>query len=238
MKHEAKTADPLGAAQSEETRPADASAVSGRFAAGADPVKRGQILDGAKRVFMKMGYDAASMNDVTREAGVSKGTIYVYFQSKEELFAALIERAKGLFAESIRELLAQSPEPVEGLRRFGHAFARQIFDSEMIPAMRILLGVVDRMPTLCQRFFAGSPTNARSVLKQYLDTHVAAGFFYIDDTELAASQYIELTVGSFFKGKLFNDISERPSDEEVSRVIESGLALFLAGYRRRHPTAD
>ena len=33
------------------------------------------------------------MNDVTREAGVSKGTIYVYFQSKEELFAALIERA-------------------------------------------------------------------------------------------------------------------------------------------------
>lgn len=208
-------------------------AAVGRFAAGADPVKRGQILDGAKRVFMKMGYDAASMNDVTREAGVSKGTIYVYFQSKEELFAALIERAKGLFTESIRELLAQSPEPVDGLRRFGHAFARQIFDSEMIPAMRILLGVVDRMPTLCQRFFAGSPTNARSVLKNYLDKHVEAGVFYIDDTTLAASQFIELTVGSFFKGMLFNDFEERPSDAEISRIIESGLAVFLAAYGRR-----
>lgn len=238
MRDEAEAEIPADAAGTDLTKPADASAVAVRFAAGADPVKRGQILDGAKRVFMKMGYDAASMNDVTREAGVSKGTIYVYFQSKEELFAALIERAKGLFAESIRELLAQSPEPVEGLRRFGHAFARQIFDSEMIPAMRILLGVIDRMPSLCQRFFAGSPTNARTVLKAYLDKHVEAGFFYIEDTELAASQYIELTVGSFFKGKLFNDIRERPSDEEVSRVIESGLAIFLAGYKRRHTTAE
>eukprot|EP01032_Pedospumella_encystans_P027055 gene27055-30587_t len=97
----------------------------GRFAAGSDPVKRGQILDGAHRVFMKMGYDAASMNDVTREAGVSKGTIYVYFQSKEELFAALIERAKGLFTESVRELLSRHPDPEEGLRLFAHAFVDQ-----------------------------------------------------------------------------------------------------------------
>ena len=74
----------------------------GRFAAGADPVKRGQILDGAKRVFMKLGYDAASMNDVTREAGVSKGTIYVYFQSKEDLFGALVEREKSAFDAAIR----------------------------------------------------------------------------------------------------------------------------------------
>lgn len=58
---------------------ADAVTASGRFAAGEDPAKRRQILDGAKRVFMRMGFDAASMNDVTREAGVSKGTLYVYF---------------------------------------------------------------------------------------------------------------------------------------------------------------
>lgn len=47
-------------------------AAGGRFAAGEDPAKRQQILAGAKRVFMKMGFDAASMNDVTREAGVPR----------------------------------------------------------------------------------------------------------------------------------------------------------------------
>ncbi len=48
-----------------------------RLAAGQDPIKRQQILEGAQNVFLRMGFDAASMNDITREAGVSKGTIYV-----------------------------------------------------------------------------------------------------------------------------------------------------------------
>ena len=68
----------------------DALRAAGR-AAGQDPVKRKQIIDGARRVFIDMGFDAASMNDITRAAGVSKGTIYVYFANKEELFEALIE---------------------------------------------------------------------------------------------------------------------------------------------------
>jgi AcrR family transcriptional regulator len=208
----------------------------GRFAAGSDPVKRGQILDGAHRVFMKMGYDAASMNDVTREAGVSKGTIYVYFQSKEELFAALIERAKGLFTESVRELLAQHPDPEEGLRLFAYAFVDQIFNSEMIPAMRILLGVIDRMPSLCQRFFAGSPSNAKSVLNDYLDQQVAAGRLSIEDTSLAAAQFIDLTVGGYFKGKLFNDIPSRPEDSELERVIGGGMKVFFCTYGPKSET--
>ena len=75
----------------------------GRPAAGQDPVKRQQIIDGARRVFIDMGFDAASMNDITREAGVSKGTIYVYFASKEELFEALIEEERGtIFNEHVR----------------------------------------------------------------------------------------------------------------------------------------
>ncbi|TPP06562.1 TetR/AcrR family transcriptional regulator [Rhizobium glycinendophyticum] len=210
--------------------PSSAAVALGRFPAGEDPIKRGQILDGAKRVFMKMGYDAASMNDVTREAGVSKGTIYVYFQSKEELFAALIDRAKGQFTDTVRETLAQSVSAEDGLRRFGQAFANRIFNSEMIASMRILLGVIDRMPLLCQRYLADSPSNARGVLKSFLDRHVADGTLEIADTSLAAKQFIELTGGIFLKGRLFNEIPEEITPEEIHRVIESGLKVFLAAY--------
>ncbi len=72
----------------------------GKVAAGQDPAKRAQILDGAREVFARLGFDAASMNDITREAGVSKSTIYVYFASKEDLFEALVaETRERLFAE-------------------------------------------------------------------------------------------------------------------------------------------
>ena len=179
---------------------------------------------------MKMGYDAASMNDVTREAGVSKGTIYVYFQSKEELFAALIEREKGRFAERMRELLEQSTSAEDGLRRFGLAFAHQVINTDMIPSMRVVLGVIDRMPSLCQRFFAGAPTNAKTVLRAFLQHHAESGQLHIDDCELAARQFIDLAVGSYFRERLFNQLPTDITQAEIERVVDSGLKLFLGAY--------
>ena len=90
-----------------------------RRVAGQDPVKRQQILDGAKRVFLGVGFDAASMNDITREAGVSKGTIYVYFGSKEELFGALIDRERTAIFASLAETLEEGGSIKETLTRFG-----------------------------------------------------------------------------------------------------------------------
>ncbi len=76
-----------------------------RPAAGEDPAMREQILDGAQQVFMQIGYDAASMNDITRAAGVSKGTLYVYFENKEDLFAAIIDRQKCRIMCMLRQIL-------------------------------------------------------------------------------------------------------------------------------------
>src|SRR5215510_14292756 len=51
-----------------------------------DSAKRRQIIEGARQVFLAQGFDGASMGKIAREAGVSKGTLYVYFASKEDLF--------------------------------------------------------------------------------------------------------------------------------------------------------
>ena len=51
--------------------------------------KRRQILDGACKVFLDLGFDGASMGEIARAAGVSKGTLYVYFADKCRLFEAI-----------------------------------------------------------------------------------------------------------------------------------------------------
>src|SRR3978361_1849958 len=56
-----------------------------------DSSKRRQILDGARKVFMDLGFDGASMGEIARAAGVSKGTLYVYFADKSRLFEAIVE---------------------------------------------------------------------------------------------------------------------------------------------------
>ncbi|HMJ97699.1 MAG TPA: helix-turn-helix domain-containing protein, partial [Reyranella sp.] len=55
-------------------------------AAEGDGQKRLQIIDGARAMFLAQGFDGASMGEIARKAGVSKGTLYVYFDSKEDLF--------------------------------------------------------------------------------------------------------------------------------------------------------
>ena len=57
-----------------------------------ETAKRRQIVDGAREVFLARGFDAASMGDIAKAAGVSKGTLYVYFKNKEELFDAFSGR--------------------------------------------------------------------------------------------------------------------------------------------------
>ena len=57
-----------------------------------DSSKRRQILDGASKVFLDLGFDGASMGEIARAAGVSKGTLYVYFADKNRLFEAIVER--------------------------------------------------------------------------------------------------------------------------------------------------
>lgn len=210
----------------------DAPLSAGRFAAGEDPAKRDQILEGAKRVFMTVGFDAASMNDITREAGVSKGTIYVYFQNKDDLFAALMERERLRLGQSMQNILAGIQSAEEGLRRYGIDFALQVTTQETIFAMRTMVAVATRMPKLSGRFFHDDTLNVRNVLERFLERQVANGTLRIDDIRLAARQYIDLTTGSFLKMRLFGDMPMPPPRAEIESVVESGLKVFLAAYGR------
>ncbi|MBP1849022.1 TetR/AcrR family transcriptional regulator [Rhizobium halophytocola] len=205
-----------------------------RFAAGEDPAKREQILDGAQRVFLREGFDAASMNDVTREAGVSKGTIYVYFSNKEDLFAALIERQKGRFTTVLRDVLHDSKTVEEGLTRFAHAFVHQIVGTDMILAMRTVLGVIDRMPGVCRGFLTSSPINARTVLIDFIKLHVEEGNLSVDDPDMAARQFIDISTATYFKMKLFNELPKAPTQKETNYVVECAVKVFMKAYGKEH----
>src|SRR5580658_8185704 len=87
-----------------------------------DSAKRRQIVEGARSIFLAQGFDAASMSDIARAAGVSKGTLYVYFANKEQLFEAIVHEecmfhAEGTFNFDLGD------NDVEGiLTRLGVAF--------------------------------------------------------------------------------------------------------------------
>lgn len=203
----------------------------GRPAAGEDPVKREQILDGALCVFMRMGFDAASMNDITRQAGVSKGTLYVYFKNKEDLFAAIIERQKMRIFGRLQEILERNKPIAEQLHDFGILFASHMLAENPIRGMRMVIGVFDRMPKLANVFLAVGPNSGPVVLANYLQKQLALGNLRdIDDPMMAGRQFTELCLGGLFRLRLFGEMPDPPTDEQVERNVASAIKVFMNTY--------
>ena len=83
--------------------------------------RRERILDAAERCFAHSGFHRTTMHDICKEAGVSPGALYVYFDSKEALIAGISERDRAEFAERF-ETLAGAPDFLEALKALGEAY--------------------------------------------------------------------------------------------------------------------
>lgn len=215
------------------TEDRSAAPQTGRRVAGEDPAKREQILDGAKRVFMEQGFEAASMNDITRAAGVSKGTIYVYFENKEDLFGDMIERERRRITETVRHALDGDQPLDQALHDFGMLFATHMTADQTIRAMRMVIAANHRLPSLCSRFFSASTINPVSVLQAYLDRQIAVGTVACDDTAHAAKQFMELTTVGLFKPRIFGAMEDVPQKDVIEKNVASAIRVFLAAYGAR-----
>ena len=212
------------------------TAAAGRSAAGQDVRKRRQILDGAHRLFMANGFDATSMSDIAREAGVSKGTLYVYFDSKERLFGELVADEKAAQYPAIFALDPNDHDVRAVLTRLGKQFARFITARHVVMAMRTVVAMAERMPELSVEFYDSGPRQCAGRLSQYLEPQVAAGVLAIDDVYLAAAQFLELTQATLVRPLMFG-AKQQPSEEQIDAVVKSAVEVFLAAYGRRPASA-
>ncbi len=135
-------------------------------------VKREQILKGAMTVFLTSGYAGTSMDRVAAEAGVSKQTIYSYFQDKEGLFRSLIEQATITRFTALFELDHQKVEPEQLLRRLAEIFFNDVVDrGNYIPLLRIVIGESERFPELARLYTQAVVQRGKAMLCEYLRSH-------------------------------------------------------------------
>jgi AcrR family transcriptional regulator len=194
-----------------------------------DSAKRRQILDGARAVFMDLGFDGASMGVIARAAGVSKGTLYVYFADKCRLFEAIVEQ------ENLEQgKLAFNFDPARDvettLKEFGAAYIQLVCRPGGGSAIRTVMAIAERMPDVGRRYYAHVLENTINRLAGYLEVHVAAGDIAIDDCHLAASQFMQMCQATLFLPFIFQ-AAPAPSAEQITKVVDSASRMFLAAYK-------
>jgi AcrR family transcriptional regulator len=196
---------------------------------GAESAKRRQILEGARQVFLARGFDGASMGEIAKVAGVSKGTLYVYFDSKESLFAALTTEEKQGLAEVLFKLDANDPDVRSVLFKLGHTFLNRMGTPEHISSIRMVIGAAEKFPALGRAFFEAGPCQGIARLSAYFDRQVQAGRLSIENTSVAAQHFLDLCSSGLMKRQLFA-VGGPPTQEEIKTNVENALRVFFAAY--------
>jgi AcrR family transcriptional regulator len=160
--------------------------------------KRLEILRAALDLFVRKGFFSGSMNELARELGVAKGTLYVYFPSKEALWLAIVEMMAEDIARAFEPILASSTPPMvklEGLARATFEYYDQHSDVCSI-MIKIWASADSSLETDMRAYTREMYDRYRRRLAAILEEGVAKGEFRAGiDTEAAASFVLALLDG-------------------------------------------
>jgi AcrR family transcriptional regulator len=156
-----------------------------------------QILDAALAVFDEEGLDRARLDDIARRAGVAKGTIYLYFPNKEELFREVVRQTIGSRLEAARGRVAANPDlPAE---RQLCAYMRDWWDFLRTPSTiavyRLVIGELHRFPELAAFYLEEVVMPARAFVGGLIARGIERGEFRAVEPAATARMFAALFVG-------------------------------------------
>ena len=194
-----------------------------------DTGKRKQIIDGARTVFHASGFDAASMNEIARVAGVSKGTLYVYFDSKEALFEALIRQDKREQAEQSCRIDPSDADVRETLVNVGYRLVSRMLEPALVAQLRTIVAVSSKFPRIGRAYYEAGPQLGNERLAAYMRLQTEAGHLDIEDFDLAACHFGDLCKSRHILRSLLC-FEGSPSPAQLKMHIRKAVDVFLRAY--------
>jgi TetR/AcrR family transcriptional regulator, mexJK operon transcriptional repressor len=194
------------------------------------PEKREQVLRGATSVFARDGYEGASMSRIALEAGVSKGTLYNYFTSKAELFAAYVGQQ---CSAKLAQVFADSPHddatPAEMLRVIGTRMIEMMLSPTAQTIYRVVTSEAPKFPELARAFYDAGPAQAIGALSDWLAAETRAGRLRVPDPRFAAEQFFALCQTRVCLRRTLHMDPVTPP-EDITRVVAAAVDMFLRSY--------
>ena len=192
-----------------------------------------RILAAALKVFSETGYSGANMDAVAIEAGLSKPTLYQYFQSKEALFSAMMLGER----DQMLDIFEHPSEHgmVADLLEFSWDYADTVLRPDLLSLARLIIGEVQRFPEIGRAYQEVGPDRLLRGIMDYLDGQRRAGRLIFDDPELAAQDLWGLILSAPRTQALYMP-DRSPSRAEIARYLHNGLKVFLKAYSTQPET--
>jgi len=194
--------------------------------------RRRQILDAARRSFIKNGFHATSMQDVLTEADLSAGAVYRYFRGKEDIIAAIAEEALAELTASVTDMLDTDPLPSieDVVGQILETVGRMDSGQELANLAIQIWAEALRSPALAERV-AQTVHSLRDVLAELAAVYAERGLIPPDVSPMSVAKVLTaIGPGFAMQRALLGDV-----DEEM---FTEGLRALLAPQFQRSPQAE
>lgn len=193
-----------------------------------------EILNAALEVFGAQGFSGARLEDIARQAGVSKGTLYLYFDSKDALFRDMIRaRIVSVLEEGERELLGLDASTRVKLEMLIRRIWAVVGDPAMARIIKLVHGELNNFPELARFYYEEVILRVRALGLAVLAQGVAAGEVRPEQAQFAARAIPSLLVMGSKMLHFFAPLDPSPVTEEM--ILSGTIDLVLHGVLPRDP---
>jgi len=190
-----------------------------------------EIITAALEVFADRGFAATKLEDVARRAGVTKGTIYLYFENKEALFKALIRQtivpvlAKG---EAIAQAFTGSARDL--FERLVREYWRLVGETSLSSIPRLMIAEAGNFPQLARFYYEEVITRGHRLMEGVLERGIKAGEFKKVNLTVATKLAMAPLLHAVVARRAFSACM--PEGFDVASYLDTHIELFLHGISR------
>lgn len=168
------------------------------------------------------------MSSIAARVGGSKATLYNYFSSKEELFAAVIEERCRDFHEMLYDADLESDDFRKALTILGERAVRWMLRDDSIATYRLITAEAGRFPELGRAFYLAGPHKGKEMLAEFFGRAAERGHIKPGYMMAIAINFIVLCRGELHHRKLWN--IDEPTDKDIEAAVANAVNMFLAAY--------
>ena len=190
-----------------------------------------QILDAALEVFGEHGLANAHLDEIARRAGISKGTIYLYFDGKDDLFRAVVQRTVVVEVERIARVQRAGTAELQ-LRHLLGDFWAYVRTPSLQAVYRLVIGELHRFPELAAIYSSQMSGRVTDALAQILEAGITSGEFRAQNPRTSARMLVALFVTHALwceRTELFRSMTGKSDAEVFDELMDFNMRAIRPG---------
>ncbi|AQA00254.1 TetR family transcriptional regulator [Sphingopyxis sp. QXT-31] len=198
--------------------------------------RRKAFVDAARILFFANGYSGTTMSSIAATVGGSKTTLWTYFPSKEELFAAVVDDIVGEYGSALHVDLPVDQPVTEVLTRFGNVLMTTLISTPLLSLFRLVVGEAERFPHLAETFYDRGPRRGKARAADWVAAKMERGELRQGEPMQAVRHFAGLCQSGLYQHAVLG-LPEGRDTSRMAAEVDAAVDTFYRAWGAA-PAAD